>query len=179
MVANAFSIMGQSKGFGKDPLYELRLLKADADRLADELSRWGQGDRASASLAATADNPNRLRLKVERVPDYELRAKGAYVRGDFVRISGRNSCNISFTRGGATALADALRAATAKAHRAVVLRVPSAAHDLVEFIPDTEWQVETVDDALGAAGIAAAVEAWGPENFADWENRRGPTPPPG
>lgn len=170
---STFSILGDSGSLGKRPFYSVRLAVSAARDLATELERWAQTDRGGATLTITSDNPNRMRIKPDHLPEYEAAAQGSYVRGDSFRITGKNSCNISFTRGGAGSLANALRIALQKSSRYVLVRIASSAHDLIEFIPDAELGSRPIDEVLAAAGAELAGAVWAGEDFSDWEVARG------
>lgn len=174
--AAPFSIKGESGRMGRKPFYSIRLAVDDAAMLERALGAVAKSADSGATLTATAENPDRLRMKREAMPEYERRTSGSYVRGDMVRVNGREgvSCNIVFTPRGAAALAECIRSARSRSRRFLELRVPSRAHDVVECVSDSELAEANSEEArLGRVGAQLAAESWAPEDFSDWEKPRG------
>jgi hypothetical protein len=132
--------------------------------------------RRTTTLTATYHQPNRLRITQVEAPDYELRAAAQYVRGDVLRVQGKErvSCGLDVSaRFGVPLLREQLAEAMTKAREYVEFRVPSRKRDIVEFIPDSELKrLARADDTelLAKASMWAAGRVLPPEDFSDWEN---------
>ena len=131
------------------------------------------------AVTSSYDKPQRLRLTKElRVPDYELQAPAIYLRGEPVRISGRegSSCNINFSGAvGSWLLMRRVRSARERMRRFLEIRIPSRKHNLIAFFPDTDLEaVETPEHhKLAQTGATLAGDIWVAEDFSDWESHGG------
>ncbi len=166
------SINGSGGLFARFPFYEVRLSKGKAVPELDRL--LGQADRdrrCTLTLTVSYHQPDRLRVTETDPPNYELQASASYVRGDAMRVQGREgvSCNLDLSaRLGVGALRDELRVAAQRAEKFVVLRVPSRKRNLVELVPDVDFGLGE-SDILAAASMAAAGTVLRAEDFSDWE----------
>jgi hypothetical protein len=164
-------VLGASGRFDHSPFYCLRL-SIDACRQFNELlGRVSASHRCTATLTASFHQPDRLRITEIDPPEYERRAAAQYVRGDVVRVQGREgvSCGLDVSsQFGIPLIRQQLNLAMARASKYVEFRVPSRKRDVIEFVPDID--VENADEATLVAGsIAAATAALRPEDFSDWE----------
>ena len=170
---NIGSVRGSGGFFAKFPFYEVRLDKKNAiPELDNLLAKSDAQRRCTVTLTVSFHQPDRLRVTETDPPNYEIRASATYLRGDAMRVQGREgkSCNLDLsTRLGVVALQRELRLAAERAQEFVVLRVPSRKHDLIELIPDVEFAVSE-QDVLVAGSTMAAVGALPSEDFSDWES---------
>jgi hypothetical protein len=126
-------------------------------------------------VTATFHQPNRLRITEFDAPDYEVRSATQYVRGDVIRVHGKEgvSCGLNISaKFGVPLIREQLAGAMAKAREYLEFRVPSRKRDVIEFVPDSDFrQLTCVDDAdlLAEASIWAAARVLPPEDFSDWE----------
>jgi hypothetical protein len=166
-------VAGHSGAFARSPFYEIRLDKKKAAPELDRLLAKGNvANRCTIALTASFHQPDRLRVTEMDPPDYESRASPAYVRGDVMRVQGREgiSCSLDLSaRVGVQALRNELRLARERAKVFVVLRVPSRKRDIVELIPDVDFNLSD-QDAIVAGSVAATSVALPPEDFSDWES---------
>lgn len=162
-------VNGQSGQFGRLPFFALRLSLDQAAALDGLLGRAGAQSRNTTTLTASFHQPARLRVTEIEPPDYELRAAAQYVRGDVVRVQGKEgvSCGLDVSaRFGIPLLREQLSAARGRARDFLELRVPSRKRDLVEFVPDVDLTTTSDEAAALAAAQVAGLEA---EDFSDWE----------
>jgi hypothetical protein len=169
---NLGSVNGIGGVFGRFPFYELHL---DKKRGVPELDRlMAQADpdrRCTLTLTVSYHQPDRLRVTETDPPNYESQASASYVRGDAMRVQGREgvSCNLDLSaRLGVGAFRNELRVAAGRAEKFVALRVPSRKHDLVELIPDIDLGVGE-DRILVEASVAAIGTVLPADDFSDWE----------
>jgi hypothetical protein len=169
----SYSAIALAGNLGAKPFFWARLDKPTATEFAARLKACAKQQRRWYTLAATYENPRRLRLMLERTPEFESSAAPLYVRGDVLLVSGSPgvSCNIAFSSGAAADLSECLTRAMPHARRWVEFRVASRKRAMVEFIPDTELESMPSREhaALGRAGLALATKILPPENFSDWE----------
>ncbi len=164
-------VLGSGGAFGRTPFYQLTLQKSALHLLQQLLGKAAAAARSTVTITVSYHQPDRLRITEAAPPDYEARAARDYVRGDAMRVNGREgvSCGIDLTsQNGVPALLTALRNAGSRATSAVTLRVVSRKRNVVEIIPDTDLPA-TTDDALVAGSVAAAAAVLPPEDFSDWE----------
>ena len=164
-------IVGSAGTFGRAPFYQITLQKPALELLAQLLAKTATDARSSLTITVSYHQPDRLRITQAAPPDYEARAARDYVRGDAMRVNGREgvSCGIDLTsKGGVPALLSALQNAGARATNAVLLRVVNRKRNIVEIIPDADL-VPGEEDALVAGSVAAAAAVLPPEDFSDWE----------
>jgi hypothetical protein len=106
-------------------------------------------------------------------PDFEARAASIYLRGEPMRISGREgSVNIDFSGAiGGELLRQRLEAARKRSRKFLEIRIPRQCKNLIEFIPDLDLEsLETAElSALAEAGLRMAAEVWPEDDFSDWE----------
>jgi hypothetical protein len=168
---------GELGGPDGDPFYRVRLSLNAAAELADLLEQAAAVEgRRWFHLTAKEGDASKLKfVDFGRTPQYELQAPPHYVRGQQFRVTGRDaSCNIEFSKDGASRLAAELREASSEARAFVVMGVakgsPRRDH-MVSFRADTEptaaGSAELV--ALGLAGAALAEQVWPEEDFSDWD----------
>jgi hypothetical protein len=166
-------VMGVGGRFGRLPFYSVRFGLPQCKELDGLLAKSGAQRRRTTTLTASFHQPNRLRLTEVNPPDYEFRAAACYVRGDVIRVQGKEgvSCGLDLSaRFGVPIVREQLGLAMAKAREYVELRVPSRKRDVIEFIPDTELNAPVSDeDALIAGSVGALTDALPPEDFSDWE----------
>jgi hypothetical protein len=157
--------------FGRAPFFQIQLSK-QAVRQLDELLMKADGDRrCTLTVTASFQQPDRLRVTEADPPQYEAVASSAYVRGDAMRVNGREgaSCGIDLSaRWGVPALRNALRLACERANNYVLLRIPSRKRDLVEIIPDMEL-LPADEGAVLSASATSAAALLPAEDFSDWE----------
>ncbi|HEX4055618.1 MAG TPA: hypothetical protein VHX86_15240 [Tepidisphaeraceae bacterium] len=165
-------VMGSAGFFARSPFYEIRLDKKKAVPELDRLLAKGNAkQRCTVTLTASFHQPDRLRVTEIDPPDYESRASAAYLRGDVMRVQGREgiSCGLDLSaRLGVQALRNELRLASERAKAFVVLRVPSRKRDIIELIPDVDLDL-TEKDVIVAGSVAAATAMLPPEDFSDWK----------
>ena len=164
-------VVGFGGTFGRTPFYQLTLQKPALELFQQLLGKSSVAGRSTVTITASYHQPDRLRITEAAPPDYEARAARDYVRGDAMRVNGREgvSCGIDLTsQSGVPALLDALRKAASRAQSDVTLKVVSRKRDVVEIIPDTDLPAAT-DDVLVAGSLAAAAVVLHPEDFSDWE----------
>ncbi len=164
-------VMGNAGLFGRSPFYEIRLDKKAVSEIDRLLAQGNAARRCTVILAVTYHQPDRLRVLEADPPEYESRASGAYLRGDAMRVQGREgvSCNLDLSaRLGVEALRHELRVAGGRAKAFVVLRVPSRKRDIIELIPDVDLDLSE-KDVIVAGSVAAATAMLPPEDFSDWE----------
>jgi hypothetical protein len=165
-------VMGNAGAFARSPFYEIRLGKEKGVPQLDRLLAKGNvANRCTIALTASFHQPDRLRVTEIDPPDYESRASAAYVRGDVMRVQGREgvSCNLDLSaRLGVQALRNELRLASKRAKVFVVLRVPSRKRDIVELIPDVDFDLSEAD-VIVAGSVSAMTAALPLEDFSDWE----------
>lgn len=170
---SSYSAMALDGYLGAKPFFWARLDKPTATEFAARLKACAKQQRRWYTLAATYENPRRLRLMPERTPDFESAAAPLYVRGELLRVTGSPgaSCNISFSARGAADLAGCLTRALADAHAWLEVRVPSRKRDLVEFIPDSDVKPSEISEieSLGRTGEVLAGEVLPRDDFSDWE----------
>jgi len=157
------------------PFYSLRLNLKQCRQLDDLLQRADSNSRHTSTLTITHEQPDRIRVTETQAPDYELRAAAQYVRGDVMRVQGKEgvSCGLDISaKFGIPLVREQLAQALAQAKEFVELRVPSRAREVIEFIPDTELKPPARDDAdlLAKASAKLAPEVLEPEDFSDWED---------
>src|SRR5437899_2423842 len=143
-------VVGLGGAFGRTPFYQLTLQKPALELFQQLLGKSSAAGRATVTITASYHQPDRLRITEAAPPDYEARAARDYVRGDAMRVNGREgiSCGIDLTsQSGVPALLGALRKAGSRARSAVTLKVVSRKRDVVEIIPDIDLPAAT-DDAL-------------------------------
>jgi hypothetical protein len=165
-------VVGEGGRFGRLPFYSVRLARAQCKELDELLAKAGAEQRRTTTLTASFHQPDRLRLTEIDPPAYEVRATSYYVRGDVVRVQGKEgvSCGLDLSaRFGVPLVRQQLAQATAKARQYVELRVPSRKRDVIEFIPDVDLK-PSEEDTLVAGSVAAATAALSIEDFSDWEN---------
>jgi len=164
-------VIGLGGTFGRTPFYQLTLQKPALELFQQLLGKCSAAGRSTVTVTASYHQPDRLRITEAAPPDYEARAARDYVRGDAMRVNGREgvSCGIDLTsQSGVPALLSALRMAGRRARSSVTLKVVSRKRDVVEIIPDTDLPAAT-DEALVAGSVAAAAAVLPPEDFSDWE----------
>ena len=176
----ARKVLGYVKGsrgrFDHTPFYSLRLRLGECRELNELLAKVDGQGRHTMTLAATFHQPDRLRLMEVEAPEYERRAAAQYVRGDIIRVQGKQgvSCGLDISgKFGVPLVREQLAGAMAKAKEFIEFRVPSRKRDVIEFVPDTELirSIERDDaDLLAEASAAAAAEVLEPEDFSDWED---------
>jgi hypothetical protein len=127
----------------------------------------------------TYDDPTRLRLVRGDTPGYEAGAATIYLRGEIVKVTGREgSCNIDFSGPvGALLLAQRLQAARQRMRSFLEIRVPNRQRkkNLIEFIPDTELEARESAEhqKLALAGEALAADTLAENEFSDWDTQDG------
>lgn len=167
-------VVGRSGRFDRDPFYRLSL-PADASRELDRLlAKANGGARRTATLTATYEEPDRLRVTEAEAPAYEHRAAAQYVRGDVLRVQGRQgvSCGLDMSaRFGVPLIREQLRLALSRCREYVEMRVPSRVHDVVEFVPDVDL-IPSEENSLVSGSTAAATAVLPAEDFSDWETQR-------
>jgi hypothetical protein len=165
-------VIGAAGSFARFPFYEIRLDKKKAVPELDRLLAKGNvAQRCTVTLSASFHQPDRLRVTEIDPPDYESRASAAYLRGDVMRVQGREgiSCGLDLSaRLGVQALQNELRLASKRAKTFVILRVPSRKRDIIELIPDIDLDASE-KEMLIAGSVAAATTTLPPEDFSDWE----------
>ena len=157
--------------FDRAPFYTLWLSKAKVEQLDELLGRADANTRCTVTLTASFQQPDRLRVTEVDSPDYEARAAATYVRGDIVRIHGRDgvSCGLDLSaRFGVPIVRAQMKDAAAQARESVLLRVPSKSRAIIEFIPDVSLPSRE-EDALVAGSVAATIASLPPDDFSDWE----------
>jgi hypothetical protein len=160
---------------GRDPFYALELPLTQCHKLDKLLGQSDADARRTTTLAASYDNPNRIRLKQDDAPEYEAELEPTYVRGDMLRVQGKElkSCNLAVSaRFGIPALRQQLKAAAERSSDFVLMRVPSRNRDVVEFVPDVDLRDRRSEIGVEViAGTTAASEILGGEDFGDWEKK--------
>lgn len=159
---------------GKAPFFETHLTHEQASALLGLLAKADVERRCTVTITTSYQQPNRLRVTEVDPPGYEALAAENYIRGDAIRVQGREakSCGLDLSaRWGVPMLAQEFRAAMARAKAFVALRVPSRSRDLVEVRADVDLEPALGEDAaLGLASAAAAALSLAPEDFSDWED---------
>jgi len=168
-------VRGQRGRFARVPFFSLRLNPEQCRRLDELLKRIDADSRHGSTLTITHEQPDRIRVTETEAPDYELRAAEQYVRGDVIRIQGKEgiSCGLDISaKFGIPLVRQQLAQALAKAKDFVELRIPNRARDVIEFIPDTDLKGSLRDDSdlLAEASAKLAAEVLEPEDFSDWED---------
>ena len=164
-------VVGENGRFGRSPFFSVRLPLAQCAELDELLARASAEQRRTTALTASFHQPGRLRLTEIDPPAYEVHAAAHYVRGDVLRVQGKEgvSCGLDISaRFGTPLLREQLRRAMASARQFVELRVPSRKRDVIEFIPDIDLKPSEAD-ALVAGSVAAATAVLPAEDFGDWE----------
>ena len=169
---------GELNGPKGRPFFRVHLDRRQIQELAQLLKTCAdRGERRWFTLTSTAERPERVRVTEGLTPAYEAKASPIYLRGKPIGISGNDgSCNINFSGPvGSGLLTDRLETASEAMRRFVEIRIPSRAHNLIEFIPDT--RLEATESAehqkLAVAGESMASEAWAEDDFRDWESQDG------
>lgn len=163
-------VIGQEGRFERIPFYRLRLSLTQCDALDELLARAGAEQRHTTTLTASFHQPDRIRVTEIEAPDYELRAAPQYVRGDIVRVQGKEgvSCGLDISaRFGIPLIREQLGAARTRARQYVELRVPSRKRDVVEFVPDVDLN-PSEQDVIVTGSVLAAMSSLPPEDFGDW-----------
>ncbi|MDP9175184.1 MAG: hypothetical protein M3O30_15155 [Planctomycetota bacterium] len=164
-------VLGESGHFDRSPFYRLRLSIAECRRFDELLERVRAGHRCTATLTASFHQPDRLRVTEIEAPEYERRAAAQYIRGDVVRVQGREgiSCGLDVSgQFGIPLIRQQLGLAMARAAQYVEIRVPSRKRDVVEFVPDVDLE-SGEDNALVSGSVSAATSVLPREDFRDWE----------
>ena len=167
------NVYGTAAKLGRDPFFEIQLGLEKIEALDRLLARANGNLRCTLALTLSFHQLDRLRVTETDPPDYELRASAEYMRGDTMRVSGKEgrSCNIDLSaRFGVPEFRKQLRQARERASRYVVLRVPNSKHDLLEIIPDSE--LATADEqSLLSASANSTASLLPAEDFSDWEKQ--------
>lgn len=169
-------VIGSGGRFDRAPFYSLRLRLVQCRELNKLLAMSDGQGRRTTTLTASFHQPDRLRVTEIEAPDYERRASAQYVRGDVIRVQGKQgvSCGLDISaKFGVPLVREQLAGAMGKAMNYIEFRIPSRGRDVIEFIPDTELKtaVRTDDtDLLAEASVALAAEVLVPEDFSDWED---------
>jgi hypothetical protein len=168
-------VEGRNGQFGRHPFYSLELPLSQCAEL-DTLLGQSDGDaRRTTTLVASYHQPDRLRLKQDDAPAYEASLAPTYVRGDMLRVQGKEnvSCNLAVSaKFGVPALRQQLNAAADRAREFVLMRVPTRNRDVVEFVPDVDLPGTYLSaNPEVVAGTLAAAAILGPEDFSDWEKK--------
>lgn len=128
-------------------------------------------------LAVTTENWNRIRIVARPLPRYEQRAARTHIRGDVIRVTGRDSLNIDATRRGADLLIQGLTDESARAREwidfsaSVVRATPTEGpRSLVEIAADTELAGALDAARIGTTGASLAEAVWPADDFSDWES---------
>jgi hypothetical protein len=164
-------VTGRSGVFDRRPFYQIRLDKDASAQFDQLLSKGNAAGRCTVAVSVSYHQPDRLRVTEIDPPDYELRAVTGYVRGDTIRIQGREgvSCGLDLSaRFGVPLVREQLRGATQRAVEYLVMRIPSRKRDVIEFIPDVDLTHSDVDTFV-AGSVTAAMSILPAEEFSDWE----------
>jgi hypothetical protein len=168
-------VEGRNGQLGRDPFYALELPLPQCHELDELLGQSDADARRTTTLAASCEKPSRIRLKQDDAPEYEADLEPTYVRGDMLRVQGKElkSCNLAISaKFGIPAIRQQLKAAAERSSDFVLMRVPSRHRDVVEFVPDIDLRGQQSN--IGAeviAGTSAAAEILGAEDFSDWEKK--------
>ena len=167
-------------GPGKKPFFRVRLDAQESGELAKYLENCeGEQGRNWYAITATYDEPTKLKLIKGMTPAYEANAIPDYLRGEVLRVSGKNrSCNIEFSgQVGAPLLLERLQTVRKRMRRFLEIRVPNRSNkrNLIEFISDTDLEaIETLEhQRLVQAGGVLASEIFPEDDFSDWESHDG------
>lgn len=165
-----FSLTGLDGALDHNPFFRVRLDRQQLAALAKQLRICASRHRRWFTLAATYENPARLRLVKYPTPDFETGAATAYIRGEILRVTGkeRRSCNITFSSLGAEQLVRGIEEARRRM-RASVEMMADRRHGMVEFVPDVERGTRGGEGDLAAALEAESSAAMPPDDFSDWE----------
>jgi hypothetical protein len=169
-------VNGSRGRFDRTPFYSLRLPLAQCRELKKLLAKTDGQGRRTATLTANSRQPDRLSITETQAPDYERRAAAQYVRGDVIRVQGREgvSCGLDISaKFGVRLVQEQLAGAMNEAKDYIEFRVPSRKRDVIEFIPDTELKPAPgahEADLWAEASVALAAEVLVPEDFSDWED---------
>lgn len=157
------------------PFFEIRLTRENVDELLRLLSPTQPRGRDWLSMIASEPDVNRLRLTSRPAPAFEKAAAKQYFRCQAGRVSGRDSCNIELHPDGAAIVVREMSAAAQRMNESLEMRVDR--RGLIEFIPDVDWIAADSDEhaRLAEASMRMASEAWGYEDFSDWEDAGGET----
>lgn len=165
-------IVGEGGRFGRVPFYRLCLPLEQCQALDGLLAGAGAAQRHTTTLTASFQQPDRLSVTEIEPPEYELRVAAQYVRGDVLRVQGKEgvSCGLDISaRFGVPLVREQLGLARARARQYVEFRVPSRKRDVIEFIPDVDLPAAD-QDLLVAGSMSAIAAVLAPEDFSDWEN---------
>ena len=164
-------IIGNGGQFSRTPFYRLRLPTPKCEELDSLLAKADGQHRRTTTLTASFHQADRLRVTEVDPPEYELRAAAQYVRGDVLRVQGKEgiSCGLDISaRFGIPLVREELRRAMTRAAEFVEFRVPSRNRDVIEFVADVDLR-EDEGKVFVAASTAAAVATLPTEDFTDWE----------
>jgi hypothetical protein len=134
-------VEGRNGRLGHDPFYALELPRPQCRELDELLGQSDADARRTTTLAASYEQPDRIRLQQNDAPEYEAALAPTYVRGDMLRVQGKElaSCNLAVSaRFGIPALRQQLKAAAERCSDFVLMRIPSRNRDVVEFVPDID-----------------------------------------
>lgn len=159
---------------GKRPFFEAKANAQQIDKLIELLNICVRSkNREWYTLTATHEKPQRLRVTEIPPPEFESEASQFYYRSP-LRVSGNaGSVNVDFSGSLAGPIViQLIQQARDQMKEYIEMRIPRQKTSLIEFIPDTELESIEASElrSLGVAGDQLAAEAWGTENFSDWEN---------
>ncbi|MGA2442069.1 MAG: hypothetical protein ABSH08_14030 [Tepidisphaeraceae bacterium] len=167
-------ISGFGGRFGRKPFFRICLSLESCKNLNELMAKADAENRHTVNLAASYQQPDRLRLYETIPPDYEFRASTHYIRGDAIRIQGKEgvSCSLAISaKFGVPSFQEQLRIAMDAAEKYVELRIPSRELSFVEFVPDVAVRSEA--DVLTEASVASILDVLPSEDFSDWETDAG------
>lgn len=165
-------VLGERGRFGRNPFFTVRLPSDRIEEFDRLLAKADGRHRHTTTITVSHQQPDRLRVTEVGPPEYELRAADQYVRGDVIRVQGKEgkSCGLDISaRFGVPLIRQQLRSAAERAKTFVELRVPSRKRDLVEFRADVDIPPGEEELLLDAA-ITLAAQCLPTEDFSDWES---------
>lgn len=166
-------VTGSGGHFGRTPFFQIRLLKEDGANLDRLLTSDNKERRGTMTITVSFHQPDRLRITEVDPPEYERRAAQNYLRGDILRVQGREgvSCSLDLSMlWGVPAFQTGLRSAVQRAAEFIVFSVPSRKRNLVEFVADIDSPNTDSDlEALAHASMALAAQTLAVEDFSSWK----------